>query len=174
MTESAISYAYLESPIGPLLVAGDGEALHRVSFPSRNGTCAAPAPDWRDDAGPVAEAMRQIAEYLEGVRLDFSLPLKFNGNPLQTSVWNAMRQIPYAQTISYGQIAAGLGDPSVSRAVGAACGANPLPIVIPCHRVIGADGSLTGFGGGLPIKRFLLALEQRVRPQPGLQLSLFG
>lgn len=174
MSVTAISYAYLDSPIGALLIAGDASALHRISFPTRKGAPAAPEPGWRQDAAPLAEAMRQIAGYFEGTRLDFSLPLAFAGEPLQNAVWEALREIPYAQTRSYGQIATRVGDVSAARAVGAACGANPLPIVIPCHRVVGADGSLTGFGGGLPTKRFLLDLEQRVRPQPGQQYSLFA
>lgn len=174
MLSSAIGYDILDSPVGPLLIAGDGEALHCVCFPARNGSSATPKRDWRHDPKPVAEAVRQITEYFEGARLEFSLPLRFAGGPLEEAVWKAMREIPYGRTVSYGQIAAGLGTPSASRAVGAACGANPLPIVIPCHRVVGADGSLTGFGGGLPTKRFLLSLEQRVHPQPGLQYSLFG
>lgn len=174
MSEPTISYAYLDCAIGQLLVAGNGEVLRRVAFPSRNGAPAVPEPGWRQDPAPLAEAMRQIGEYFAGGRLEFSLPVRFEGGPLEKAVWNAMREIPYGQTVSYGEIAAGLGDPSVARAVGAACGKNPLPIVIPCHRVVGADGSLTGFGGGLPTKRFLLDLEQRACPQPGLQYSLFG
>jgi methylated-DNA-[protein]-cysteine S-methyltransferase len=171
--QHAISYAYRDSPVGRLLVAGDGTHLLRVAFPGRIGR-ARPEPCWRRDPEPLRETLRQLEEYFAGERLGFSLPLDFEGEPLQVAVWKAMRDIPYGQTLSYGEIARRIGQPQAARAVGAACGANPLPIVIPCHRVVGADGSLTGFGGGLPTKRFLLALEQRVAPQPGLQYSLFG
>jgi methylated-DNA-[protein]-cysteine S-methyltransferase len=101
----------------------------------------------------------QLAEYFAGKRRVFSLPLAPRGTPFQRSVWQALRQIPYGETVSYGELARRLGSTSGARAVGLANGANPLPIIVPCHRVIGADGSLTGFGGGLTIKRALLALE---------------
>jgi methylated-DNA-[protein]-cysteine S-methyltransferase len=170
----SISYAYLKSPIGPLLLAGDAERLRMISFPSGRGV-RKPQPGWRKDAAPLAEAMRQLREYFAGARTEFKLPLHFEGSPFQTTVWRALQEIPYGETVSYGEIARRIGEPpSSSRAVGAANGANPLPIVVPCHRVIGADGSLTGFGGGLPTKSFLLALEQRVKPPAGLQYSLFG
>lgn len=173
MSHFSIAHAYFDSPVGPLLIAGGEGGLRQISFPSSAGPVA-PRPGWRHDPKPLGEAMRQLAEYFGGTRLEFFLPLQFEGEPLQHAVWTAMRDIPFAKTVSYGEIASGIGEPSAARAVGAACGANPLPIVIPCHRVVGADGSLTGFGGGLATKRFLLDLEQRVCPQPGLQYSLFG
>jgi methylated-DNA-[protein]-cysteine S-methyltransferase len=174
MPDIPLSYAYLGTPIGPLLLAGDAVGLRLISFPSGRGA-RKPQPGWRKDAASFAEAIRQLREYFDGKRTEFSLPVHFEGSAFQTAVWRALREIPYGETVSYGEIARRIGEPpSSSRAVGAANGANRLPIVIPCHRVIGADGSLTGFGGGLPTKQFLLAHEQRVKPPKGLQYSLFG
>ena len=156
-----MNYAVLESPIGPLLIAGDEEAIHRISFP-RNGKAAEPESGWTESArGPVAEAIRQLREYFAGRRAAFDLPLAPQGTAFQKSVWRGLQRIPYGATISYGELARWVGNPKASRAVGAANGTNPLPIVIPCHRVIGANGGLTGFGGGLPIKQALLELEAK-------------
>lgn len=163
-------YEWLDSPIGRLLVAGDDEGLRRVRFPSESP--AAPPSGWRRDAAPIAEAMRQLEAYFAGELTVFDLALAPQGTAFQQAVWAALREIPFGATISYGELAEGLGKRSASRAVGAANGANPLPIVAPCHRVIGADGSLTGFGGGVEIKRFLLAHERRVAPAPGAQGEL--
>lgn len=116
---------------------------------------------------------RQLTEYLEGRRRVFELDLDLRGTDFQKEVWGAVAAVPYGQTATYGEIAHLIGRPRASRAVGAANGANPIPIVIPCHRVIGADGSLTGYGGGLPTKRRLLALEGLV-PSPAVQMRLFG
>ena len=118
-----------------------------------------PPSEWRPDAEPFERAIRQLREYFAGTRRAFRLHLEPSGTPFQMSVWRALRAIPYGQTLSYGALASGLGHANGARAVGLANGANPLPIIVPCHRVIGADGSLTGFGGGLYIKRALLALE---------------
>ena len=107
----------------------------------------------------LAQTRAQLGEYFKGDRREFALPLAPRGTPFQRHVWQALQRIGYGETISYAQLATSIGRPSATRAVGAANGRNPLPIVVPCHRVIGADGSLTGFGGGLPIKQFLLALE---------------
>ncbi|HET7412669.1 MAG TPA: methylated-DNA--[protein]-cysteine S-methyltransferase [Pararhizobium sp.] len=168
-----LAYTYLDTPIGPLLVAGDGDHLHTIGF-ARNGRPHPPAHDWRHDERPLTEALAELREYFDGTRTEFTVPLTFSGTPLEEAVWRAMACIPYGATTSYGAIAREIGEPpSASRAVGAAAGANPLPIVIPCHRVIGADGSLTGFGGGLETKSFLLSLERRVQPAPGAQLGLF-
>jgi len=173
MASEAIVYTHIDTPIGPLLVAGDDRYLRAVGFPER-GRPRAPAAGWRHDAAPLAEAASQLSDYFDGARTDFDLPLAFAGSPFDEAVWNAMREIPYGATISYGEIARRIGEgPAASRAVGVACGTNPLPIVIPCHRVIGADGSLTGFGGGLETKAFLLTLERRVAPRPGQQFGLF-
>lgn len=155
-----LSYTYHDSPIGPLLVAGTEEALYVVSFPEGSRR-REPEHGWREDAGPLAAPLRQLDEYFAGTRMIFDLVLRPRGTAFQEQVWHRLTGIPYGETTSYGAIAAALGDRSMSRAVGAANGANPIPIVIPCHRVIGANGSLTGFGGGLPVKRFLLEHEQR-------------
>jgi methylated-DNA-[protein]-cysteine S-methyltransferase len=161
----------IESPVGPLLLAADEDGLQLIEFPSprhpaRRGT------DWQDtgaDAHPLLRAARiQLGEYFAGRRRGFDLPLKPRGTAFQCEVWNALTTIGYGETINYAQLAQRIGKPSAMRAVGAANGRNPLPIVVPCHRVIGADGSLTGFGGGLPTKRFLLELEGALQPEPHL------
>jgi len=141
------------------LIAGDGEAVRRISFPEQ-GKPVTPEPEWRESAaGAVGEAVRQLREYFKGGRTEFDLPLQPEGTAFQLKVWRSLQEIPYGKTWSYGELAKRIGNPKASRAVGAANGANPLPIVIPCHRVIGADGTLTGFGGGLPTKKALLDLE---------------
>ena len=156
-----MNYAYLETPIGILLIAGDDAVVERISFTSR-GKAAKPEPGWQESQrGAVAEAIRQLREYFAGKRTRFDLPLAPKGTEFQRAVWRQLQEIPYGETISYGELARRVGNPKASRAVGAANGANPLPIVIPCHRVIAGDGSIGGFGGGLPIKEILLALEQR-------------
>ena len=155
---SDIAYTYLDSPVGPLLLAGDADGLTLISFPSGSREQKA-KPAWREDAGPFAAAIRELREYFAGKRREFTVALKPRGTAFQLAVWQALRGIPYGETISYGELARRIGRPSASRAVGAANGANPLPIIVPCHRVIGADGSLTGFGGGVETKRFLLGLE---------------
>jgi methylated-DNA-[protein]-cysteine S-methyltransferase len=157
-----VTYTYLESPIGTLLIAGDESAVRRIYFPKR-GKAVKPEPDWTESArGPVGIAMRQLREYFAGRRIDFDFPLALEGTLFQRSVWQQLREVPYAQTISYGELARRVGNPKAARAVGSANGANRLPIVIPCHRVIQGDGSLGGFGGGSSIKQALLDLERRV------------
>jgi len=146
------------SPVGTLLLAGDAETLRRVHFQAGPRPLRPPA-GWRQDAAPFAAVLTQLAEYFSGTRRAFELPLAPAGTPFQLAVWQALRAIPYGKTVSYGAVAQRLGLTGGARAVGLANGANPLPIIVPCHRVIGADGSLTGFGGGLDIKRWLLALE---------------
>ena len=153
-------YTMLASPVGELLLAGDESALHMIGFPSGRGAVA-PDADWERNPAPFAEATRQLDDYFAGKRRTFDLPLAPTGTPFQRDVLSALQQIPYGETRSYGDLAKAVGRPKASRAVGAANGRNPLPIVIPCHRAIGSDGSLTGFGGGLPAKRFLLDLERR-------------
>jgi methylated-DNA-[protein]-cysteine S-methyltransferase len=155
-----MNYCHLETRIGTLLIAGDGEALRHIHFPE-HGRARRPESGWSESAsGPVGEAVRQLTEYFSGTRREFDLPLAPAGTEFQQEVWRRLRGIAYGETISYGELARRVGNPKASRAVGAANGANPIPIVIPCHRVIGANGKLTGFGGGLPIKEALLALEQ--------------
>lgn len=156
-----MNYAYLETPIGTLLIAGDEEAVRRIDFP-KHGKASRPQRGWTESSrGPVGEAVKQLREYFAGGRAEFDLPLAPEGTAFQRTVWRRLQDIPYGETISYGELARRVGNPKASRAVGAANGRNPLPIVIPCHRVIGANGKLTGFGGGLPTKEALLALERQ-------------
>ncbi len=149
-----------ESPVGELLLAGDSNALRGVSFESSKHSVP-PQAGWKQDNAPFAEVIRQLQAYFRGELKEFDLPLVLEGREFQRRVWNALRTIPYGETISYAQLAARIRNPKAVRAVGLANGSNPIPIIIPCHRVIGSDGGLTGFGGGLPIKRKLLALEHR-------------
>ena len=147
----------MPSPVGPLRLAADDDGLCLLPDPRHplhaNG-------GWHGgDNAVLAETRRQLGDYFSGTRRHFDLPLAPRGTPFQLGVWRALSTIPYGATISYRELAERIGQPSAMRAVGAANGRNPLPIVVPCHRVIGADGSLTGFGGGLPTKRFLLQLE---------------
>ena len=132
-------------------------------FPKK-GKAVEPEPGWQpSERGAVGTALRQLREYFAGRRIDFDVPLLSEGTPFQRAVWQQLRGIPYAETISYGELARRVGNPKAARAVGSANGANPLPIVIPCHRVIAGDGTLGGFGGGLPTKQTLLDLERRSR-----------
>jgi methylated-DNA-[protein]-cysteine S-methyltransferase len=163
----------LPSPVGPLLLSGDGEGLRGISF--QGGPHASvPAARWTRAREPFEAAIAQLEEYFEGTRRRFDLILAPEGSPFQCEVWAMLRRISYGDTITYGELARRLGRSNAARAVGAANGRNPIPIVIPCHRVVGADGSLTGFGGGLDIKRRLLAHETRYRvPAPGAARDLF-
>ena len=164
-------YTHMDTQIGTLLVAGDDDGVRVIGFPSGKGA-RTPEAGWVENPGPLREATRQLTAYFAGALTEFDLPLAPEGTPFQLTVWNALREIPYGETRSYGDIAAHIGKPSASRAVGAANGRNPLPIVIPCHRVIGSTGKLTGFGGGLDVKETLLALEQQHTTRPGSQSSL--
>jgi methylated-DNA-[protein]-cysteine S-methyltransferase len=148
----------VESIAGPLLLVGEAGRLQGIRFLAAPDACDL-EPSWQRDARPFQAAIRQLAEYSAGQRRDFDLELDYRGTPFQWQVWQALRAIPYGRTISYGDLAARIGQPGAARAVGAANHANPLPIVVPCHRVIGADGSLTGFGGGIAIKTRLLQFE---------------
>jgi len=148
----------METPIGDLLLAGTEQGLAVIDFQQGEKRCA-PAPDWRLDDAVFPDVEQQLREYFEGKRRNFDLPLQPTGTEFQLAVLAELQKIPYGETVSYGDIAERLGRPKAVRAVGAANGRNPLPIVIPCHRVIGSNGSLTGFGGGLPAKRALLQLE---------------
>ena len=151
------------TPIGRLTVAVDDGAVCHVLFErSRHGTSG--RGDWKRDPSAVHPAREQLLSYFAGERRRFDLPLRPVGTPFQQAVWKALREIPFGATRSYGDIARRIGTPRAVRAVGAANGRNPLPIFVPCHRVIGSDGSMTGFGGGLPVKRFLLRHEGLVRP----------
>ena len=161
-------YRTMQSPLGRLLLAGPKSELSLISLPRGKGAVT-PQADWTEDQGAFAEAGQQLEEYFAGKRRRFELALAPRGTDFQLQVWWALAEIPYGETVTYGELASRLGRPSASRAVGAANGSNPLPIVLPCHRVIGADGSLTGYGGGLEAKRFLLDLEGASPPR---QLSL--
>jgi methylated-DNA-[protein]-cysteine S-methyltransferase len=151
-------YCYLDTPIGELLLAGEDEALAMIGFP-KGSMRREPEPDWIFNEKPLANARKQLQEYFAGERREFDLPLKLSGTEFQVSVLEALLAIPYGETTSYGEIARRIGRPKAVRAVGAANGRNPLPIVVPCHRVIGSTGDLTGFGGGLDTKEALLRLE---------------
>ena len=153
-----MNYCYLTTPIGDLLLAGDGNILSLVAFPDGAMRCD-PEPDWIYDEAPFAAARQQLTEYFAGVRKDFDLPLSLTGTEFQLRVLDELQRIPYGATTSYGDIAARIGRPKAVRAVGAANGRNPIPIIVPCHRVIGSNGDLTGFGGGLSTKETLLRLE---------------
>ena len=157
---SVLAYTSMESPIGPLLLAGDERGLQLVYFVNGRRPMSPPSA-WVEDKQPFKEVVYQLRTYFEGKLTDFDLPLVLNGTEFQLLVWSNLQKIPYGETISYGQLADRIGSPNAARAVGLANGSNPIPIIIPCHRVIGSNGDLTGFGGGLPIKKKLLALESR-------------
>jgi len=159
-----------DSPCGPLLVVvNDGGAVVRIEFAHRRpperlaDALAGRGLEATRDRRRVAPVRAQIEAYLARERLRFDLALAPRGTPFQLDVWEALRRIPWGETVSYGELARRIGKPRAVRAVGRANGANPIPIVVPCHRVVGADGSLTGFGGGLEAKRLLLALESDAR-----------
>lgn len=158
MTGASLAYSWHESPLGRLLLAGDEASLHYLSFAS-GPKAFGPRHDWTYRPAAFPDAKAQLSEYFAGVRRSFDLALTFHGTAFQQSVWRALLTIPFGETMTYGEIAGRLGAPKASRAVGAANGANPLPIIAPCHRLLGSTGSLRGFGGGLAAKEFLLALE---------------
>jgi len=151
-------YCYVDTPIGELLLAGEEDALTMIGFP-KGSMRRKPEPEWIYNEKPLAEASRQLHEYFDGERRTFDLPLRLGGTEFQVSVLEALQEIPYGETTSYGEIARRIGRPKAVRAVGAANGRNPIPIIVPCHRVIGSTGDLTGFGGGLDTKEALLRLE---------------
>jgi methylated-DNA-[protein]-cysteine S-methyltransferase len=154
-----VTYWYeIDSPIGSLLLAGDEQALLQVHFQSGRHRLR-PQPQWRHGGAALRAAVVQLEQYFAGHRRSFDLALRLKGTPFQQRVWAELQRIPYGETLSYGELARRLGLSGGARAVGLANGSNPVPIIVPCHRVIGSDGSLTGFGGGLPIKRALLSLE---------------
>lgn len=149
----------VDSPVGPLFLAADEAALRAIEFRDNRHPVKRDGEWIEGDNAVLRKAAQQLGEYFAAKRRDFDLPLSPHGTQFQRSVWKTLATIPYGETISYAELAQRVGKPSASRAVGAANGRNPLPIVLPCHRVIGADGSLTGFGGGLPTKQYLLKLE---------------
>ena len=154
-------YTTFDSPIGELLAVGDGSALNGLHM-QEGRTAIDVSPEWKKAAKPFAALRSQLDEYFAGRRTAFDVPLTMIGSAFQRRVWSELRKIPYGESISYGELARRIGIPSASRAVGTANGLNPIAVIVPCHRVIGADGSLTGYGGGLERKRFLLDLEAGV------------
>ena len=152
------TFTIIQSPVGPLTLVGEGEALVGLYFEN------APRPsEWVRDDRALPDARKQLDEYFAGRRTRFELPLSPRGTPFRQAVWDQLLRIPYGETATYGEIARAVGKPAASRAVGGANHHNPISIIIPCHRVIGADGSMTGYGGELHRKRALLALEARQR-----------
>jgi methylated-DNA-[protein]-cysteine S-methyltransferase len=162
-------FNYMESPVGRLLLAGNESGLNLLAF-ADGKKARQPAPDWVQDAVILREAAGQLKAYFAGELREFDLPLKLQGTPFQLAVWRALQDIPYGETTSYGELARRVGTPKGSRAVGLANGSNPIAIVVPCHRVIGSSGKLTGYGGGLDNKEILLALE---RKHAGAQAALY-
>ncbi len=164
MNTNTTSYTLHDSPIGKILLAGTTQGIQHITFfsaitgESTNGKH--PEAGWQQSAKPFGEACKQLDEYFAGTRTEFDLRLAAAGTDFQQQVWKRLIDIPYGETCSYGDIASQLDNPNACRAVGAANGANPLPIIVPCHRVIGANGKLTGFTGGLVIKDWLLAHER--------------
>ena len=161
-----LTYDVVQSPIGRLILASDGVALVGVWMANANPTDAG----WsrlRGDDEILAQTRGELQEYFDGRRQVFDVPLAPNGTEFQRSVWTALTKIPFGTTISYGHLARQLGKEAAVRAVGAANGRNPIPVIVPCHRVIGSDGSLTGFGGGLPRKKWLLQHERALPAEQG-------
>ena len=156
---ATVRYTTVRSSIGDLLLVGDGYALTHLAMPTHEATIPSIGPDWRSDRRAFKEAANQLTAYFAGDLEEFDLPLAPTGTEFRMRVWNALDEIPYGQTASYGQIATATGNPKASRAVGMANHHNPIAIVIPCHRVVGSSGALTGYGGGLDRKTHLLALE---------------
>ncbi len=153
-------YAYYDSPCGHMLLVADGEALCGAYFAGQKHFRHVDD-HWQYDphAAPLGQAKRELDEYFRGTRRVFSVPLCASGTPFQQRVWRAIQSVPFGETISYAELARRAGHPGSARATGAATGRNPIGVIVPCHRIVGADGSLTGYAGGLAIKRLLLAVE---------------
>lgn len=154
-----VQHRTIDSPIGPLLLAGDEGGLRFLLF-GKGRHVVAPDPDWEPDRGLLDEPVRQLMAYFQGRLKTFDVPVAPVGTAFQQAVWRQLQAIPYGETMSYGELARRLDHPKAVRAVGLANGSNPISIIIPCHRVVGSNGSLVGYGGGLPIKQALLALER--------------
>ena len=162
-------FAEIDSAVGRLRLAADEAGLRRIDFLAGSRESRAPA-DWIRAEAPLRTVIEQLRAYFAGALRDFQGPLAPEGTPFQQRVWQCLLQVPYGATISYGELATRVGNPKASRAVGLANGRNPIPIVIPCHRVGGKDGALVGYGGGLAIKEKLLAIEGgRAGPAPAEQ-----
>src|SRR5215467_5589606 len=154
-----ISYSYLDTPVGVLLLVASEDGLREITF-SKHGGRVLPKADWQEAPAVFGETVRQLRAYFRGELEEFEIRLAPQGTEFQQKVWSELAKIPYGETVSYGELARRIGNPKASRAVGLANGSNPIPIIIPCHRVIGSNGKLTGYGGGLPVKEKLLALEK--------------
>lgn len=163
-------FDHIDTPIGPLLLVSDGAGLAEIGLP-QHGNAPKPPSDAEAGKPKLRAAARQLNEYFAGKRQQFDLPLHPSGTPFQLEVWGALLAIRYGETVSYADIARRIRRPRAVRAVGAANGANPLAIIVPCHRVIGSHGDLVGYGGGLPAKRWLLTHERRHAPVPPLTLT---
>jgi methylated-DNA-[protein]-cysteine S-methyltransferase len=153
-----MQYTTIDSPLGKLLLLGDDQALQGLYMQDGRKPTAI-GEGWQRSARPFATVTEQLREYFDGRRVTFDVPLLMHGTPFEQRVWRALREIPYGETVSYGEIARRIGQPAGARAVGLANGRNPIAVVVPCHRVVGANGTLTGYGGGLERKRILLELE---------------
>jgi len=167
----SFSYTFIDAPIGQLLLAGEGEVLHFLGFP-KGKMAIDPNPEWQRDDAIFQEAKQQLNEYFAGQRQNFDLQLSPHGTEFQLQVWQQLQHIPYGSVCSYSELAKAIDRPKAVRAVGAANGQNPIPVIIPCHRVIGANGQLTGFGGGLDTKQHLLKLEG-IKVDGERQIALF-
>lgn len=155
----SLFYTSMDSPIGELLLLGDDRALHGLYMQDGRKPVKI-SPQWRRSAAPFASVQAQLQEYFAGERVAFETPLEMDGTQFERRVWRALTEIPYGETVSYGEIAKRIDQPSAARAVGLANGRNPIAVIVPCHRVIGANGTLTGYGGGLERKQLLLELER--------------
>jgi len=167
---NSIYFSKFECRVGRLLLVGDDAGLRTINFQVGKRPIE-PHADWTRSDEAFTQVREQLTAYFQGDLLEFDLPLRPSGTEFQMDVWQELLNIPYGETISYGELAGRIGRPKASRAVGAANGANPLPIVVPCHRVIGASGKLTGFGGGLPNKVILLDLEREHAPEAVFQAT---
>jgi methylated-DNA-[protein]-cysteine S-methyltransferase len=156
---AATSFTTVDSPLGPLLLVGRDGALTGL-YLGAHEKCPSPDPAWTEDEAPFKDVAHQLEEYFAGTRTDFDVDIDLEGTPFQVEVWTALQAIPYGETISYAELARRIGRPAAVRAVGSANGRNPVSIIVPCHRVIGADGSLTGYGWGTDRKAWLLDHEQ--------------
>lgn len=173
MNYDDVVYTYMKSPAGTILLARTEAGITHIQF-EEGKYPVRPRESWRREDKPLLEAVDQLRAYFDGRRFRFDLPLAPAGTPFQQRVWEALQRIPCGETRSYGEIAKAIGFPTGSRAVGAANGRNPIAIVIPCHRVIGANGSLTGYAGGLRIKKALLDHETALVEKSGTQMELIG
>jgi len=153
-------FTYIDSPLGQLFVRGEGQSVTGLFMPEHSGWLG-PEASWRQSESPFVAVREQLAEYFDGDRQHFDAPLKLAGTPFQQRVWRELVRIPFGTTITYAQLAQRIGRPTASRAVGHANSRNPISIIVPCHRVIGADAALTGYAGGIERKRWLLDFEAR-------------